>query len=154
MGWLAWQAIRFQIAPGWHKPALNAAAPCCTRAATQWPHPRHGAAPQSFARASVRLSTSRTAHHLAAEQVNDHGQVKLSLIGGGVRGVPGPDPVRPGCAEPAVGQVGRNRQRVAAVGGDLEAALALGTNAVPSARRSRGCCRPLCVCLGFAPWPS
>ena len=72
----------------------------------------------------------RPAHHLAAEQVTDHSQVKPALISGDVHDVADPGFIGLGYAELAVEQVWRNRQLVIAVGGDLGTPLATGTDTV------------------------
>jgi len=72
----------------------------------------------------------RPAHHLAAKQVDHHGQEQPALVGSDVRDVARPHLVGLAHDELTIEQVGRDRQIVIAVGGDLEAPLALGTNAV------------------------
>ena len=66
------------------------------------------------------------ADHLAAEQVDHDGQEQPAFVGGDVCDVARPDLVGLGYAELSVEQVGRDRQVMFAVGGDLEAAFALG----------------------------
>jgi hypothetical protein len=67
---------------------------------------------------------------MALEQVDDHGQKQPALISGDVCDVADPDFVGLGHGELAVEQVWRDWQFVMTVGGDLEASLALGANAV------------------------
>ena len=72
----------------------------------------------------------RPAHHLATEQVNHHGQKQPAFFRGDIRDVTHPDFVRRCHNELPVEQVRRNRQIMIAVGGDFEAPLSFGTNAV------------------------
>ena len=66
------------------------------------------------------------AHDAAAEQIEHHGQVQPAFAGGDVGHVAGPDGVRRGYRKVARQQVGRDRQRMVAVGGD-DAKTALAT---------------------------
>ncbi len=81
--------------------------------------------------AAMHVRPHRPAHHLAAEQVDHHGQEQPAFLGGDIRDVTRPRLVGRGRSEVAVQQVGRDRQIVPAVGGHHpEAPLAAGTNAV------------------------
>ena len=79
----------------------------------------------------MHVRPHRPAHHLAAEQVDHHGQKQPAFLGGDIRDVARPRLVGRGRGEVAVQQVRRDRQIVPAVGGHHpEAPLAAGTNAV------------------------
>jgi len=73
----------------------------------------------------------RPAHYLAAEQVYHHRQEQPAFVRRDVGDVAHPDLVRFTHGELAVEHIGRDWQIVAAVGGDLEAPLASGADAVP-----------------------
>jgi len=72
----------------------------------------------------------RPAHHLAAEQVDHHGQKEPALVGGDVGNIARPDLVRLAYGELPIEQIGRDRQVVVAVGRDLESTLAASADAV------------------------
>jgi len=73
----------------------------------------------------------RPAHYLAAEQIEDGGQVQPPLIGRDVGDVRQPNLIRPGGQEGLVEQIVGNRQAMIAVGGDdPEAALGHRSNAM------------------------
>ena len=87
------------------------------------------AAPPSVPRPTqdgFKRRTQGPTHHLAAEQVDHHGQEQPAFAGVDVGDIARPDPVRLGHRELPIQQVRCNRQVVIAVSGDLEAALAVG----------------------------
>ena len=86
------------------------------------PEPRHAQGIRDQAGLHVRLHAP--AHHLAADQVDHGGQVQPAIAGGDIGDVAGPDPVGRIHRELAVEQVGRNGQRMFAVGRDDKLSLA------------------------------
>ena len=80
------------------------------------PEPRHAQGIRD--QAGLYVGLHAPAQHLTAEQVDHGGQVQPALAGGDVGDVAGPDPVGRIHRELAVEQVGRNGQRMFAVGGD------------------------------------
>ena len=79
----------------------------------------------------MHIRPHRPAHHLAAEQIDDHCQEQPAFLGGNVRDVASPRLVRRGRSEVAVQQVRRDRQVMPAVCScDPETSLAASTNAV------------------------
>jgi hypothetical protein len=81
----------------------------------------------------AQMVAHRPADHLARRQVEHGGQVKPALVRGYVGDVAEPNLVRRGHLEVLSEQVGRNRQAVAAVGGNgAEAARGNAADAVPA----------------------
>ena len=76
------------------------------------------------------VALQRAALHLAIEQVNHHDQKQPDLINNNIRDAVDPDFVGFVHRGLAVQQVWKNRQRVIAVGGDLETPLATETDTV------------------------
>src|SRR5579863_9374538 len=79
----------------------------------------------------MHLRSHGPAHHLAAEQVDDHRQEQPAFLGGNVRDITSPGLVGPGRSEVTVQQVRRDRQVMLAIGGHHpETPLAASSNAV------------------------
>ena len=95
-----------------------------------WPAtpPRHGQRVLDQAGLHVRLQAP--AHHLAAKQVDDGGQVQPAFVGLDVGDVATPELVGSFRVEAPLHQVRCHRQAVAAVGGDHELALRFGLDAM------------------------
>jgi hypothetical protein len=71
----------------------------------------------------------RPAHHLAAEQIDDHRQEQPAFLGGDVGDFPSPGLVGPGGGEVAVQQIRCHRQIMPASGGHPETPLGACTDA-------------------------
>ena len=97
-----------------------------TRAAPEPGHPQ-GVLDQ----AGLHVWRHTPAHHLAAEQVNDRGQVQPPLIGGDIGDVSTPELIRRLRGEPALHQIGGHRQVMFAVSGGNKLTLGARAQAMP-----------------------